>query len=337
MSKIVVNTKTISTKEAQPLDRHYDVGIVFNSSESRALAYSKLFRGKSISVIILVNFDGGGNEEKRNNWRRNLEEANRISASVVQLNLHSIFDYQDNLDEIAARIIGYRRQSDDFSVFMDITGAPLIYSVALTKFLFRLFPVPKISLLNVSGRYAERGEQQFSEGEQFDIYIPGYFGNPDHSKQLHYVFLLGYDGDRSLSIYRVNLPDKVSVVIPSPGYEPGNDQNTISNNRDFLLETGFYFKNGKLPKNNYRNENLYSIDISDISSVMKQVEEIYEKDKGDYEIRLVPLGPKPHAIGAALAAVFNNEISIVYQVPRKYFMSEIPCGDSMWLYDLKEY
>lgn len=336
MSKIIVHTETIRTNDVRPMDRNYDVGIVFNSSESRSLAYAGLFKAKSIAVMILVNFDGGDNENKRRNWEKNVKELEHLSVKTILVRLNSVFDYQKNLDEIATLIIRHRSKTNKTNVFMDVTGAPLIYSVALTKFLFRLFPVPGVSLLNVSGRYAERGEQQFSEGEQFDIYIPGYFGNPDHSKQLHYVFLLGYDGDRSLNIYRSNLPDKVSVIVPSPGYETGNDRNTISNNRDFLLETGYYLMDDKLPRKYSRNKNLYLIDISDITAVMRRIEEIYEEDKDNYEIRLVPLGPKPHAIGAALAAVFNNEISIVYQVPRKYFMSEIPCGDNMWLYDLEE-
>lgn len=335
MNKFSIKTTTISTNIVNPLSISFDMGIVFNSSESRALSYAKILGDKSISVVLLVNFNGGDNELKRNNLKKNNVELKRISAHYEEIQLNDVFDFQNNLDKIAGWIMHSRFKKDVFRVFMDITGVPLIYSVALTKFLFRLFPIPTVSLLNVSGRYAEKGEQQFSEGEQFDIYIPGYYGNPDHSKQLHYIFLLGYDGDRSLNIYRNNLPDKTSVIVPSPGYESGNEDNTIRNNRDFFIETGFYFKNGKLPKSYNRNKNLYCIDISDISAVMKQVEDIYEEDKENYEIRLVPLGPKPHAIGAALAAVFNNEISIIYQVPQKYFMSEIPCGDNMWLYDIE--
>lgn len=334
MNEFVINTNTYKTEDLNPDTRTYDLAIIYNSSESRALSYRMLLKEKSVDTALLVNFDGKGNAGKIANLDINKVQLEKLANRVEMIELNSIFDYQANLDTIAAHILHHRSRRCLNNIFLDVTGAPLIYSAALMKFVFRLFPVPKIALLNVSGRYAERGEQQFSEGEQYEMYIPGYYGNPDHSKQLHYIFLLGYDGDRSLNIYRENLPEKISVIIPSPGYDEGNDVNTINNNKEFLTQAGFLFKEHTLPRNYSRNKQLYNIDISDIVAVMNRVETIYQEDKDDYEIRLVPLGPKSHAIGAALAAIYNDDISIMYQVPRKYFMSEIPMGDKMWLYDI---
>lgn len=335
MNEFLIKKNTYKTEELAPDTRVYDLAIIFNSSESRALSYGMLLDEKSVDTALLVNFDGEGNNDKITNLDINKTQLGKIAEKIVPIELDNIFNYLSNLDKIAAHILHHRSCGSLNSIFLDVTGAPLIYSVALMKFIFRLFPAPKISLLNVSGRYAERGQQQFSEGEQYEMYIPGYFGNPDHSKQLHYIFLLGYDGDRSMNIYRENLPEKISVIIPSPGYDDGNDVSTINNNKEFFIQAGFLYKNNSLPKNYSRNKQLYYIDISDIIAVMKKVEEIYQEDKDNYEIRLVPLGPKSHAIGAALAAIYNDDISIMYQVPRKYFMSEIPMGDNMWLYDIE--
>lgn len=52
--------------------------------------------------------------------------------------------------------------------------------------------------------------------------------------------------------------------------------------------------------------------MSDVSGVMNIKQEFYAEDCGRYEICLVQLGSKPHAIGVALSEVFNNEISIMY-------------------------
>lgn len=335
MNKILVQKKVYELPIKTPQSHNYGIGVFYNSSESRALEYRSLLSSKSISVAILVDFDGGTNADKKNNLLENKSALDMIASRTELLSFEDIFDYHNNLNKIASSIINCISEVDRRSVFIDITGAPLIYSVALTKFLFRLFPVPEISLLNVSGHYALRGEEQFSEGEQYDMFIPGFYGNPDHSLPQHYVFLLGYDGERSLNIYRENLPEKISVIVPSPGYEEGNDTNTISNNKEFFMETGFILKGDTLPRNYSRNRTIYYIDVSDITAVEEQVQKIYDEDKDHYEIRLVPLGPKPHAIGAALSAVFNNDISIIYQVPRKYYMSEIPAGNMMWVYDLQ--
>lgn len=307
----------------------YGIGVFFNSSESRALTYSKLLPEQSISFAMLVDFDGKNNENKKTNLLHNELSLQRIANRYERLDIDDIFNYQTNLNQIAFKINEFLVKTDNRSVFLDITGVPLIYSVALLKFLFRLFPTPDISILNVSGRYKERGAEQFSEGEQYDMYIPGYFGSPDHSLPKHYVFLLGYDGERSLNIFLDNLPEKASVIIPSPGYDVDNDKNTINNNKEFLMEIGYS------PTVQKKNSNVFRIDISDVVAVKEKIETLFEENNGKYEIRLVPLGPKPHAIGAALAAMYNNNISIMYQVPRKYYMSEVPAGDKMWLYDFK--
>lgn len=332
MSKISVIRHAYNASGSSSMaSRTYGIGIFYNSSESRALAYKSLLQPHSISRAFLVEFDGGANENKILNLSKNRNALREIAEELEVLKFDSIFCYQQNLNRIAYEIKSSLLKIADKSILIDATGAPLIYSVALLKYIFRLFPIPDISIINASGIYASRGEEQFSEGEQFDMYIPGFYGSPDHSLPRHYVFLLGYDGERSLNIYIDNLPEKVSVIIPSPGYDIGNDQSTIRNNRDFLREIGL--SNSELEGNN-KIRGVYRIDISDVAAVMKRIETIYKRDKGKFEIRLVPLGPKPHAIGAALAAIYNN-ISIMYQVPKKYYMSEVPVGDKVWMYDLK--
>ncbi|MCQ2272960.1 MAG: hypothetical protein MJZ72_09305 [Bacteroidales bacterium] len=334
MDKIIISSNEYDVANLPIQEsKHYGIGVFFNSSESRALVYRSVLQQHSLSYAILVDFNGGTNENKKINLVSNLTALEGIADERTVLDFADIFSYQQNLDKIVISIKNYLTNVNNKSVFIDISGVPLIYSVALLKFLFRLFPIPDISILNASGRYIQRGEEQFADGEQYDMYIPGFYGAPDHTLPQHYIFLLGYDGERSLNIYLDNLPERISVIVPSPGYDIGNDKNTINNNREFLREIGFDINEYSEIENNNGYSNLYYIDISDIESVKERIESIYDEDKDKYEIRLVPLGPKPHAIGAALAAVFNNNISIMYQVPRKYYMSEVPVGDKIWLYD----
>lgn len=333
MSSIFIVKEEMKVEKPSLFSDIVDIGILFNSSESRALCYSSLFKDKSITKAVLVNFGGSNSQEKALNLEKNLSGLKRIAKDVVLLECDDIFDYLLNLNRIADIVLEEQKNMISRRLFMDASGAPLIYSTALLKFFLRLFPSPEVLVLNVSGSYAERGAQQFSAGDQTDIYIPGYYGTPDHSKPFHYVFLLGYEGERSFSIYREHLPEKVSVIIPSPGYDEGNDQNTINANLDFLSDIGCIERDGDIVSIK-PNKKVHRIDISDIQGVKQRIETIYEEDAERYEIRLVPLGPKPHALGAALAAVFNNNISMMYHVPKKYYLSEIPPSKKMWLYHI---
>ena len=337
MNNIIIHSTEYKVADVKPIEKSFTFCLVFNSSESRALVYEKLFRDKSVGTAFLVNFNGEGSPEKAKNYRLNKEFLGRIAQKIVEIPLENISDCTNNLNRIAEHILIEKSAIELQSIFIDITGAPLVYSTALSKFLLRMFPSPEVLLLNVSGKYTDTKEKRYSEGKhRYDIYVPGFYGDPDYSKPYHYIFLLGYDGERSFGIYREHFPQKVSIIIPSPGYEEGNDKNTIHENRDFLMDSGYrpFVLDSENDGQIKAYDGLYLIDINDIQTIKKTIEDIYEEDSDEFNIRLVPLGPKPHALGAALSAVFNNDISMMYRVPQKYYMREIPPAETMWLYDV---
>ena len=347
-------------QNTEPLDAEFSLGLFFNSTEERSLEYCKLFKDKAIKYSILVNFKDEDSNLKTNNLKTNEDNLTEKSIMHEIVTIDDIFDYQNNLNLIIAKI-----PRSLFTIhskfFIDITGIPLIYSVALLKYFKMSFPCPTLYLLNVSGKYQYEEKPQFSEGISENIFIPGYYGKPDHSKPQMYIFLLGYEGERSLNIFKDNDPDFVEVIIPAPGYEEGNPEKTIRYNKDFLKEAEFIieFKGSNIPCDediitipyiekdnnekverkfiykNSTNKSMNSVYVGSPVDICNKILEIYEQYKNLADIRLVPLGPKPHAIGAGLAALVEENISIMYQTPKKYSMEEVLAGDKMWIYIIK--
>lgn len=318
----------------------FSCGIFFNSSESRATEYSEVLKPDSIEYGLLIDFCDhnqvslSSNDEanclKIKNLEVNKTKLRAICKEIDILTISDIFNYAENIKVILASIPESLFRLDS-NFFIDITGTPLIYSSAILKLLKDRFPSPKVYMLNVHAHYESSGTKQFSDGTRSDIYIPGYYGGVDHNKPTLFIFLIGFEGSRSLKILQENEPDEAIVIVADPGYEKANAEFSLVKNSHFLMEVGI-----DVQDNSIAQKRLIRLPIYDIGKVCETIIKIYSDHKDRYSIRLVPLGPKPHAIGAALAAICQPEMSVMYQVPKKYVLSETKSSGEYWLYRINE-
>lgn len=306
------------------IDETIDFAIIFNSYESRALEYFNLFKKNQIKKALLVNFQSD-KEIKAVNLIKNRDLLKIItSEEIVEIKDLNIFNYYENIQIIISSIPS---ESLFYGAkwFIDITGEPSIYSVSLLKSIKQLFPSPSLFMLNVSGIYdseSDRTHTHFSEGIKEDIRIPFYEGNPDYSKPWKYIFLLGFEGERSLSILKLNEPASCEVVVAQPGYEEQYADEPIKKNECFLRELS------------YEKEDIIYSDIGDVVKLINIFDNIYLKTKKEMNLCIVPLGPKPHALAAGLFGIIHPDISIMYQVPHKYYLKESKRGKYIWLYKI---
>lgn len=329
-----IETKEFLCSNISPLEESFAFGLFFNSSEKRSLEYAKSLKDKAIKYSILVDFKENERELKKENLLSNQDILASKSNKFEILPIDDIFDYQNNLN-IIVNAIPKNLFKLGAKFFIDITGAPLIYSVALLRYFKLYFPSPTLYLLNVSGDYDnpnnKEEDPQFSEGMRENIFIPGYYGGINHSKLKLYVFLLGFEGERSLNILKTDDPDYIKIIIPAVGYKEGYPHKTIDYNTDFLKEVGFTDEELDI-KGGILSDKIIQIDIGKPEEVGNKILSLYDTYKNIADIRLVPLCPKPHAIGAGLAAIIEDSISIMYQTPKKYAMKNYLAGEKMWLY-----
>lgn len=344
-----LETHEFKCSEVQEIDESFSFGLFFNSTEERAMEYRNLLADKSIEYSLLVDFKAPDEnpeevELKRQNFMLNKEHLLSRSSQFKELVLDNIFDYQENLNTIVSSI-PRKLFTTDAKFFIDISGTPLIYTVALLRFFKLSFPSPVLYLLNVSGDYdnQEKGQPQFTRGVRENIFIPGYFGDANHASPYLYIFLLGYEGERSYNIFRENDPYLLEVFIPNPGYEEGNHLRTIRYNKDFLKETEYIVElcnesddgTNSFKYAETKGKSMFHIPVEDIGCVCDTILKIFEDNKNEARIRLVPLGPKPHAIGAGLAGLIEDKISIMYQAPIAYSMNKVKAGEKMWVHKIK--
>ncbi|PXV58803.1 hypothetical protein CLV62_14415 [Dysgonomonas alginatilytica] len=324
-----MNISSYRTESAM-IEDNFDFALIFNSYDSRSLEYAKLFNAKQINNAVLINFQSD-KPVKDTNYNKNKEnlrlliKADNIIEPEYSENKFDIFDYKRNITDILA-LIPEDAIFNGAKWFIDITGIPNIYLISLLKVFKQIYPSPDLHILNVSGNYQSIDTEvhmHFSKGISKDIYIPYFAGQPDFSKPWKYIFLLGFEGDRSLSILKKCEPISCVAIVADPGYAHNYKEMALKNNECFLKEVGL------------KNDDLIFSDVGNIIEIYKIINNIYINIKGEMNLCIVPLGPKTHALGAGLFGYVNSEISIMYQVPQKYFLKEIKRGKYMWLYKIK--
>jgi hypothetical protein len=307
------------------ISEHYNLGIIFSSLESRALEYGKLFSGKTFDRTLLVKFDFKEKDNLKNDLE-NYQKLKKISKKgPIVINNLILENIKYNIKKI---IINIPKESLNLNSrwFLDMTGAPLVYSIAILGFLKKIFPAPNIHLLNVSGIYKNSDViNNFTKGFNEDIWIPFFIGKPDFKSPSLYIFLLGFEGDRALSIYKKCDPVYVKAIIADPGYCEGYKKIALKKNRYFLKEV------------NIEPRSVTTADVGNPIEVFKKVKKIVNRYKKSYEkinTVFVPVGPKPHALGAAIGAIEDSTISILYEIPLSYTLKEVERGNYIWLYEI---
>lgn len=270
------------------ISEQYSLGIIFSSAESRALEYQKLFSGKRFDNALLIKFKLTEYSNLReSNDLKNYTILKKISKKEpIVIDDMDIENIKKNIYNIIMKIPEecFRFNSQ---WFLDMTGAPSVYSLSILGFLKGIFCAPNIHLLNVSGRYIDKNNlvNSFTEGRREDIWVPFFIGEPDWKSPSLFIFLLGFEGNRALTIYKKCEPDFTEAIIADPGYQRNYKSVALKNNRYFLKEA------------NLLEDEVCTVDVGNPIKVYNKLEQIVKKYKNKCKtinIVYVPIGPKPH-------------------------------------------
>lgn len=306
------------------IDEKFKIGIFFGTSESRGLISSGLLADKSCFKSLIIFFKEFKNHKLRKNNDLLLLKQVEKCTSEKPYQIHDV-SIQD-VDLIIKKILDYILEShlsSDDKVFFDISGCPKPYFLGLLGYMRYKHMSPKFTLFYPEGDY-EKGStpniaHSFTAGFNRYMWIPYLWGRPNPDLPWNYIFLLGFEGGRSHEIYDRFEPSLVEALIGKPGYRPEYTDITIIENKLFLEEA--------------KPKRLYS-DAADPAITGEILLERIKENKTRSNICFVPLGTKPHSLGAALASLTDGSSSILYLMPRSFTIRDTPRGKHIWLYDI---
>jgi hypothetical protein len=307
-----------------PVEGDFSVGIFFGSFESRGLVSSTLLQNGTCETSIIVFFremDDKGLRKKYDDLLHRQVKNCSIRDPILIEN-RSITEVEEILKDILLRI-PEESYSGRKCWFIDTSVSPKPYFLGLLGYLRQRIESPALTMFNSTGYYEKDWNLSeafsFTEGFEEYIWIPWLWGRPDPRLPWTYLFLLGFEGDRSYGTYDRFEPEYVNALISDPGYRPNYVKVAQERNRQFLEEA--------CPEIIYAN-------AGDAVEAWVKIDECLEKARLATNICIVPLGPKPHALGGCLSALTDGVPAVLYLMPRSFKVRDVPRGDYIWKYEL---
>lgn len=323
-----IELKALRSNNA-PIGESFDLALFWSTFESRGLVSSNLLKEKSCTDSVIVFFE----EEKETPLRSKndkilIEQVTRCTKNPVTIiNNISIKDIEESLRKIFSKIpqSSFRRNTN---WFIDISGASTPFFLSTVAHLLKAFPSPSLVLFNPTGSYKDGTSYgfRFTSGFDRNIWIPSLWGQQDPSLPWTYVFLLGFNGDRSYEVLYRCEPKKVKALIGNPGYQKSYVAAAIKKNDTFLRQCGLWSDDGK--------HDLIMADASNPIDSWKKLQEIVIEERNRTNICFVPLGPKAHALGSGLCAITDGKSAVLYSIPRTYIVKDVPRGEYIWKYEI---
>jgi hypothetical protein len=120
------------------------------------------------------------------------------------------------------------------------------------------------------------------------------------------IFLVGYEGQRFKKVLDQQdiRPENSYVVFGVPAFQPGWEMDAFANNLRVIKGEGI----GK---------NVLFAGAQNPVSVIEALEQIYGTLGQNEYLVVVPIGTKPHGIGAALFVCQHDDVGIIYDHPNR--------------------
>jgi hypothetical protein len=197
------------------------------------------------------------------------------------------------------------KDSDESFITIDISGFTKIYLLELLHYLVteQNLGIPRI--IHTTQTYAPtkltRGIEQIST-------VPNFFGTISFEKQTMLVLFLGFEPERSLTVWKHFNPARTIALITNP---PRNG-------------TTEYLKYAR--KNNSYLISQPTVEVRDVPAddpyaARNVLEAIYHEVRDTFNMVIGPFGTKPQTIGVFLFCLEHPKAQVVYSYPVTYTKS----------------
>lgn len=231
---------------------------------------------------------------------------------------YSVDDLQVEFDSKKLRchqIEEFIREYRIRSVILDATSLGVIELALLLKAIRNIRKL-KCSILYIEpGKYTQDDSNSTSLSTReflLSMEMKGFKGIPTLTKPItmdesnSVVFFLGFEGYRlRYALEELNIvPKQCSLVFGVPSYKPGWEVDAFANNVKSISE-------------NDLSGRVYFCGADSPAAVLSRLKRVREMIGENDEITLIPIGPKPHAIGAILFYIQDCNSNFIYDHPIK--------------------
>jgi hypothetical protein len=197
------------------------------------------------------------------------------------------------------------KDSDDSYITIDISGFTKIYLLELLYFLVaeQNLGIPRIihTTQSYSPTKLTRGVEQIST-------VHNFFGTISFEKQTVLVLFLGFEPERSLTVWKHFNPVRTIALITNPPRNHNAEylEYARSNNAFLLAQPGVELKD---------------VPADDPHAARDVLEEIYHEIRDSFNMVIGPFGTKSQTVGVFLFCLEHPRAQVVYSFPVNYTKS----------------
>lgn len=285
-----IHVQDISVKEFT--ETKYDIAIFSCGYEERCVEVPSKIESVNISNSLVISFDQHKNDKTRNSCKEFYETVFPKSCFI-----ESSQDKVKSIYTSLSRVVD-ECEGEELNILIDYTSMSRVWYSAVLNYLIS-FSNRKviIDLTYANGIYhdvnlnVELGEIKV---------IPGCEGISLTKKNNAAIFMLGFDNYGPLRLYNILNPNKCFGVMASPASSHQYETICINKNNDFIK----YHLGGE--------DNLLKLPINSISSCYEHMSQVLSPLEKDYNVSIIPFGPKPHILTAILCSFNFPNVTCMY-------------------------
>ena len=197
------------------------------------------------------------------------------------------------------------KDADEPFITVDISGFTKIYLLQLLHHLVAEQNLGIPRLIHTTQSYAAT---RLTRGVEQITTVPNFFGTISFEKQTLLVLLLGFEPERSLSVWKHFNPARTIALISNPPRDGQMDylEYARKNNASLLSQPGVEVKD---------------VPPDDPYGVRNALETIYHDVRDTFNMVLGPFGTKPQTVGVFLFCLEHPKVQVIYSYPTSYTRS----------------
>jgi hypothetical protein len=309
----------------------YDVVIIASSWDPRCLNVTTS-NIKAVPYGILFIFDDKDEGGFRNNhddllktWMAqktaNYETIGGSSTDV----LNSFSTLFNMLTKIS---LNYERP---INVLFDLSTCPRFISLSTVSKGFNLGIIKRIDYFYGECLYPEPNdgilggveEVVFTSGDWSTLPLEHCIGQFDPSNKALITVSIGFEGNKILRVLNVEDPDSVNILMPDPGFSEAYVKRVFEANLELIRE--YQVDKPHILRAN-AGDAVESWNILDLT--------IRDIPENSVNHSYLCTGSKPHSLGMTLSAMANENIAVLYTLPKDHVFVNVHPLSKYWIYQV---
>ena len=221
----------------------------------------------------------------------------------------------------------YRELRRPIRVFIDSSTCPRYYALAVLATSIGGGLASRVSLFYAEGRYPDpdhEPEIAFTGERSQSVAVPGLEGTYDPDKDRFYLIAVGFEGWKTLRTVAQADPDRVSVLFPSPGTQPGYEDRTRNDNEPL-------FRGYRIP-----HTQIIKAPAGDAIAAWEALSEAALERPEAENTCFLCCGTKAHAVGLGLRAMVARYPAVLYNLPDEHKVVPIEASGRYWLFEVRD-